>query len=366
MAQQVHNIAGHQVHFGRQPFGPQCSLMAKVIQAIRSPANALLESPTGTGKTLALLGAALAAQHVYRQQLAAAKAINHAILHIEKLARQAPAAPPAAAGVPPPAGGALSDAVREDDAPVIYFFSRTHSQLSQVIREYGKLIAYTQPGGAALAGPTREGLREAAGLALAGPHATHLSACLTLLQLPEGVSPADALLHLAELAAPPSLPPPVMTILASRSRTCVNEDALSGDISRLLLADAGGAGQKKKRRSGGGAAGAAAQRIPEVQKTGRGVDDACSALLAMRACRYSNGSDRLAYELPPVWDTDVSTALGRNLCGCPYFAARTVHENANVVFAPYSYLVDPVSALSEIARLPEGCKIARGRLRSCE
>ena len=38
----------------------------------------------------------------------------------------------------------------------------------------------------------------------------------------------------------------------------------------------------------------------------------------------------------------MSTALGRRLGGCAYFAARTVHETANVVFAPYSYLVDPV------------------------
>jgi hypothetical protein len=187
-------------------------------------------------------------------------------------------------------------------------------------------------------------VREAAHLALTGSAAAHLSACLALLQLPEGVLPIDALLHLAELAAPQTLSPPTMTILASRSRTCVNEDALSGDLSRLLLAEGGGVGQKKKRRSGGAGTGAA-MRVPEAQKTGRGVDDACSSLLAMRACRYSNGSDRLAYELPPVWDTDVSTALGRELCGCPYFAARTVHENANVVFAPYSYLVDPVRLL---------------------
>ena len=294
----VHSVAGVQVHFGRQPFGPQFALMSKIIPAIRSSVNALLESPTGTGKTLALLAGGLAAQHAFRQQLEASKATNAVFRHMDtlsnKLARVAAEseamksetagdAAAIAAAVPRPHVAApdpiAPGAVLEVPVPVIYFFSRTHSQLSQVIREYGKLHAYTQPGGAALAGPGRELLRETVAHALSGPVGVRIAAALAQLQPPEGATPTDLLLPLAELAAAPRLPPPVMTLLASRSRTCVDDDALAGDLSRLYVDDATGAA--KKRRSGGGAA-APASAAP---LTACSVDDACSALLAARACK---------------------------------------------------------------------------------
>ena len=60
--------------------------------------------------------------------------------------------------------------------------------------------------------------------------------------------------------------------------------------------------------------------------------------------RYANGSDRLALMLPTVWDVELCATLGRRNMGCPYFASRTAHEAAQVVFSPYSYLVDPVSS----------------------
>lgn len=50
---------------GRKPFAPQLALMSKMLTGVQKGENCLLESPTGTGKTLALLCAALAWQ---RQQ----------------------------------------------------------------------------------------------------------------------------------------------------------------------------------------------------------------------------------------------------------------------------------------------------------
>ena len=47
-------INGIEVHFpeGRKPFPAQIAVMAKVLQAARESKNALLESPTGTGKVI--------------------------------------------------------------------------------------------------------------------------------------------------------------------------------------------------------------------------------------------------------------------------------------------------------------------------
>jgi regulator of telomere elongation helicase 1 len=48
------------VYFPFQPYQCQKDFMGKVIRALKNGENALLESPTGTGKTLSLLCATLA------------------------------------------------------------------------------------------------------------------------------------------------------------------------------------------------------------------------------------------------------------------------------------------------------------------
>ena len=52
---------------GRKPFAPQLALMSKLLTGVQRRENCLLESPTGTGKTLALLSAALAWQRQQRE-----------------------------------------------------------------------------------------------------------------------------------------------------------------------------------------------------------------------------------------------------------------------------------------------------------
>lgn len=53
-------ISGITVNFPFEPYALQRNYMAKVIECLENEANGVLESPTGTGKTLCLLCAALA------------------------------------------------------------------------------------------------------------------------------------------------------------------------------------------------------------------------------------------------------------------------------------------------------------------
>ena len=62
-------IAGCTLHFPFKPYDSQVDYMKKVIEACQDKKNALLESPTGTGKTLSLLCASLAWLKNERQRM---------------------------------------------------------------------------------------------------------------------------------------------------------------------------------------------------------------------------------------------------------------------------------------------------------
>ena len=100
-------INGIQVKFPFKPYQVQHDYMSKVIEALQKGENAVLESPTGTGKTLSLLCAALAWREQQVRQYKAFQSQN------------------------------TNDKNNQDDdtnlIPKIIYASRTHSQITQVI-----------------------------------------------------------------------------------------------------------------------------------------------------------------------------------------------------------------------------------------
>lgn len=144
-------VAGFDVHFPHQAYGVQKVFMNQVLKAIDHAENALLEAPTGCGKTLSLLCGALAWQTAQKQKKLAAE-------HKAEQQRKAAAEAAGPAGDAKPnclapikscadaAGGGAGDPsscdsadgaqVSPEDEPVvvpkIYYATRTHSQIAQV------------------------------------------------------------------------------------------------------------------------------------------------------------------------------------------------------------------------------------------
>ncbi|CAM8999416.1 unnamed protein product [Rhodiola kirilowii] len=108
----TYRIRGIDVDFPFEAYDCQIVYMEKVIQSLQDKCNALLESPTGTGKTLCLLCATLA----WRKSLGP--------FSVRKSCKKGE-------------GGNLSQSSQPEGLqfPTIVYASRTHSQLRQVIQE---------------------------------------------------------------------------------------------------------------------------------------------------------------------------------------------------------------------------------------
>ncbi|XP_064250299.1 Fanconi anemia group J protein isoform X3 [Passer domesticus] len=68
-----------------------------------------------------------------------------------------------------------------------------------------------------------------------------------------------------------------------------------------------------------------------------------------RSCSYYHGAHKLSEQhalqsapgLEQAWDIEDLVSLGRKLRACPYFTARELMVGADIVFCPYNYLLDP-------------------------
>lgn len=120
----VNNI---QVQFPYEPYQVQVDYMTKVMECLQQGANGILESPTGTGKTLSLLCATLAwLEHKKAQQQVAI--IQHSgVDEKQGMLSDLKAMLDGAAGGWNPAKNFMT--------PLIIYSSRTHSQLSQAVQE---------------------------------------------------------------------------------------------------------------------------------------------------------------------------------------------------------------------------------------
>lgn len=131
-------IRGVDVDFPFPPYECQVSFMEKVIQCLQEGKNGILESPTGTGKTLCLLCATLAWRETYvaelqlKQRLSTDQGESN---YVQTLGEELQHAAKGESW-----GISDNDKASFFDAPRILYASRTHSQLSQAVQELKNTI----------------------------------------------------------------------------------------------------------------------------------------------------------------------------------------------------------------------------------
>ena len=123
-----YKIAAYNVEFPHKAYGVQLGFMEKVLKALDGKANALLEAPTGSGKTLSLLCAALAWQREQRNDAVQVKQEAFASEGAEHSDVDEPVDINAPDNLQP-----NNKPKQKLTVPTIYYATRTHSQIAQVI-----------------------------------------------------------------------------------------------------------------------------------------------------------------------------------------------------------------------------------------
>uniref|UniRef100_A0A182XXV8 Regulator of telomere elongation helicase 1 homolog n=1 Tax=Anopheles stephensi TaxID=30069 RepID=A0A182XXV8_ANOST len=239
-------INGVPVNFPFEPYQLQKNYMAKVIECLQNKSNGVLESPTGTGKTLSLLCSSLAWLMYMKAKVVAAYSNRNipvqfqqstAHLHLPELSNAKNTK------LDPEQALALHEIHRHAKIKIIYS-SRTHSQLSQAMQE--------------LKNTSYQDVRA--------------------------------------------------IILGSRDQLCIH-----GEISK--------------------------QENNTIKTT------LCREETKTRRCTFYNrvehAKDRPDVTAVRVLDIEDLVTVGRKMKACPYYLSKELVEQADVIFMPYNYLLDP-------------------------
>ncbi|KAM6976999.1 regulator of telomere elongation helicase 1 [Aplochiton taeniatus] len=229
-------LKGINVDFPFVPYDCQKDYMSKVIECLQNKSNGVLESPTGTGKTLCLLCATLAWRSNFKDSISARK-IMEKMNGVELF----PDRPLSSWGTEATDG---DTSTYYTDVPKIIYASRTHSQLAQVIGEL-KNTSYR----------------------------------------------------------------PKVCVLGSREQLCINTEVMRQESNHVKV-------------------------------------HMCKAKISTRSCVFYNNVEEVCTDKDltnTILDVEDLIKAGNKQRVCPYYLSRSLKQQAEIIFMPYNYLLDPKS-----------------------
>jgi fanconi anemia group J protein len=144
LPQEIININGVAIKYPFKPYSSQIQLMDKLIRALSSKTHALLESPTGTGKTMALLCGTLAWLQNFKEKVDARneqlrqerREKENLKQNNKEFDKEKSETEEDEIEESPTEEYCEDKKVNEEMViPKIYYASRTHKQISQVVKE---------------------------------------------------------------------------------------------------------------------------------------------------------------------------------------------------------------------------------------
>ncbi|ORZ11058.1 helicase C-terminal domain-domain-containing protein [Absidia repens] len=320
-------ISGVPVQFPFPPYPAQIQMIAKIVQSLKKSENALLESPTGSGKSLALLCGTLAWRQYEIKRLAEYEKKDQDLAAANKRqewndyvashknpdadivpVKQQIDAPPSP--TPPP----LTKNIENDDdefqpAPIVKRRRFKHTANEPIsCNKHSNDLKDTEYG-----------------------------------QENEFITNKS---HIPPLPKPPTQPTSPSSKGSFKkipkiyicSRTHKQIEQLIGELKRFT--------NYRPRMT---VLGSREQLCvhPKVSKSTNKSDD-CVALLDSASCVYGRQTNQLLGHrtMRPnsgsIWDIEDAVKLGKSTKGCPYYASRSLFDTAELIFCPYNYVIDPV------------------------
>ncbi|KAI9495389.1 helicase C-terminal domain-containing protein [Zychaea mexicana] len=292
-------MSGVTVEFPFQPYPAQIQMMSKIVKALKEKKNALLESPTGSGKSLAILCASIAWSEYEKNRQLAEETARQVIVLDDK----------------------PGDNNKNNDDDIMILSSTTTTLNPSLKRGFSedddfkpvqlpsKIIKLEQERRSKSASPAvsidgEDGYDDSNN---SKEESTETNSRVSKIYI--GSRTHKQLSQLVGELKGNTHYRPKMSVLGSREHYCIEK------------------------------------KVKKAQDKG----EACTALLDADLCSFSNkvgkvvanshirkGGDR------EVWDIEDLTQIGQAVGGCPYFASRTLAESAEIIFCPYNYLLDPL------------------------
>ncbi|KAH6566193.1 hypothetical protein BASA60_009568, partial [Batrachochytrium salamandrivorans] len=299
-ATENYTISGVKVRFPYKAYPSQIAMMGKIIRAIKESENALLESPTGTGKTLTILSAVLAWREAEESRISIAKSELWKKSHLELLKRNA-------------SDSHQTSATRNVETSPFFTNGGTGGTQNSSASTNPDIDASEAK---AIYNQARcDDDDDFMGGVVHSHRVKKVSAELKMSNVVEKLI-ADYEVGDTNDADAPILSVPTIYI-ASREHYCVH---------------------------------------PHVKKSANKSED-CLALIDSDSCGYYHRARQLqghpsiqGGSRDIIWDIEDMVTAGKKVRGCPYYASKALAETAQVIFAPYNYIIDPhVRATSNIS-----------------
>uniref|UniRef100_A0A8C6L7R0 DNA 5'-3' helicase n=1 Tax=Nothobranchius furzeri TaxID=105023 RepID=A0A8C6L7R0_NOTFU len=293
-------IGGVKVLFPCKPYPSQLAMMNSIIRGLNHGQHCLLESPTGSGKSLALLCSTLGWQQAQAgkcpdknssDQIKSKSSPPCLCFCHSKDGKAAATAQPAACQQPARASAMAPNHGR-------YFYSPTSYQ--NVLNLFCVCVQMSEPCSHCPCASAKDGVKDKDGKK----------------KIPKiffGTRTHKQITQIAHELKRTAYSSVQMTILSSRKHTCVHSDVVPhfnrNELCKELLEDKEG-----------------------------------------RSCRYYHGVKKMGTQhllqsvhgLCGAWDVEDLVSLGRRLRSCAYYAARELMQGASIIFCPYNYLLDPM------------------------